>query len=105
MAVLTTSAYLCIRDSHRNGQETDALIMGTCNTTSFDHMNMAACLNDALYLHQTLGSRQKLIYANYDPVPKVFPSDFLRERGFRNETLDAEARQALSEKFQLQSSE
>lgn len=86
--------------THRNGQQADALFPTLCNTTEFDHQNMWACLIDALYIHQTTGSRQKLIYASYDPMPQRFPIDFLRERGFADVAqLDKEARQRLEEKF------
>jgi len=61
---------------------------------------MWACLIDALYIHQTTGSRQKLIYASYDPMPQRFPEDFLRERGFADVAqLDREAQERLEEKF------
>lgn len=86
--------------THRIGQRADELIASMCNTTPFDHQNMWACLIDALYIHQTTGSRQKAIYATYDPLPRRYPIDFLRERGFTDVAqLDAEARQRLAEKF------
>lgn len=86
--------------THRNGQDADELIVHTCNTIPFDHMNMAACLVDALYIHQTVGSRQKAIYASYSPLPTMYPSDFLRERGFVDVAqLDPAALAKLEEKF------
>lgn len=86
--------------THRTGQLADELIVNTLNTLPFDHQNMAACLNDALYQHQTVGARQKLIYASYDPVPEVFPPDFLRERGFIDmQHLDDDAKALMEEKF------
>ena len=86
--------------THRNGQGADAMFPVMLNTTEFDHQNMWACLIDALYIHQTTGSRQKLIYASYDPMPRRFPTDFLRERGFADiAQLDREARQRLEDKF------
>lgn len=86
--------------THRNGQRADAMFPETCNTTDFDHQNMWACLIDALYIHQTTGSRQKAIYAGYDPMPQRFPHDFLRERGFTDVAqLDREAQARLDEKF------
>jgi hypothetical protein len=86
--------------THRNGQLADELTIHTCNTLLFDHMNTAAMLVNALYIHQSTGARQKAIYAAYNPLPKMYPSDFLRERGFRDvRVLDAEARQKLNEKF------
>ncbi len=86
--------------THRNGQQADELVVHTMNTLQFDHLNTAACLIDALYIHQTTGSRQKVIYATWNPLPKVYPEDFLRERGFIDVAqLDAETRAALEEKF------
>lgn len=86
--------------THRNGQEADELLIHTLNTLAFDDQNMSACLNDALYQHQTVGARQKLIYASYEPVPKVYPPDFLRERGFVDlKHLDRDAIEFMKEKF------
>jgi len=86
--------------THRNGQQADDLEPVVCNTTEFDYQNQWACLIDALYIHQTTGARQKAIYASYSPLPKRYPIDFLRERGFTDVAqLDAEARQRLEEKF------
>lgn len=86
--------------THRYGQQADELVPLTVNTSEFDHQNMSACLIDALYIHQSTGSRQKAIYAAYDPLPTVYPPDFLRERGFADVAqLDPAARAALEEKF------
>ena len=85
--------------THRNGQLADELIVHTNNTIEFDRLNFAACLNDALYIHQTTGNRQKLIYCNYDPLPKVFPYMVLQERGLQAKRLDAEAKKLMENKF------
>lgn len=86
--------------THRFGQAADELLPLTVNTSEFDHQNMSACLIDALYIHQSTGSRQKAIYASYDPLPPVYPPDFLRERGFADvASLDPSARAALEERF------
>jgi hypothetical protein len=86
--------------THRHGQQADELSPVTLNTSEFDHQNMSACLIDSLYIHQSTGSRQKAIYASYDPLPRVYPPDFLRERGFSDVAkLDPAARAALEEKF------
>lgn len=67
--------------THRQGQQADELVVATCNTLDIDHMNFAACMNDALYIHQTLGAQQKLVYCNYATEPVIFPPEVLRERG------------------------
>ncbi len=84
---------------HRRGQKADELPVTTCNSLLFDHMNMAACLNDALYIHQSTGDKQKLIYANYDPLPKIFPPAVLYQRGLEVDKLTAEQEAMLTEKF------
>lgn len=85
--------------THRIGQLADQLTM-TVNTTSlWDQMNFAACLNDALYIQQTTGNMQKLILAGYDPLPKIFPSAVLRERGLNTDVLSAEQERELAERF------
>lgn len=86
--------------THRNGQEADELTVHLCNTLDFDHYNASACIIDALYQHQTVGARQKLIYGSWNPLPRVYPEEFLMERGFQDvHQLSPEARAALVEKF------
>lgn len=85
--------------THRSGQKADELVVWQNLTTEFDQMLFAACLNDSLYIHQTTGPRQKLIYASYDPLPKIFPPEVLRERGLETVILTADQRKKLSEKF------
>jgi len=84
---------------HRNGQKADELIVWRNATTLFDDLNFASCVNDALYTHQTTGNRQKLVYASYDPLPKMFPAEVLRQRGFENHILNAEQKRMLADKF------
>ena len=84
---------------HRRGQQADELVIRTCNTLPFDQMNFAACLNDALYIHQSTGDRQKLIYASYDPVPKIFPHHVMVANGLEVEKLTAEQERMLKDKF------
>jgi hypothetical protein len=86
--------------THRNGQMADELIVYTNQTLVFDQMCFAACLNDALYTHQTTGNRQKLIYAVYaEPRPKIFPPSILRQQGIDAIMLTAEQRRAMVERF------
>lgn len=85
--------------THRQGQQADELVVNMNLSLEFDELNFAACVNDALYIHQTTGNRQKLIYASYDPLPKVFPSEVLKERGLEAKILDAKQRKLLDEKF------
>lgn len=89
----------CLGRTHRSGQEAEELVVYTCNTGEFDEINFAACLNDALYIHQT-STRQKLIYAVYNPLPRIFPSAVLFERGLQNTLLSVEQEREMREKFQ-----
>ena len=91
---------------HRVGQESDELYVDILlnrgqNTPTFDDLNYAATLNDALYIQQTTGSRQKVIYAGYDPTPRVFTRAVLEERGLDQglATLNARQQRLLDEKF------
>jgi hypothetical protein len=86
--------------THRSGQLADELTVFTNATLEFDQCNFAACLNDALYIHQTTGNRQKMIYCGYDPLPVIFPSAVLHERGFQNKMLTREQERLLTEKFE-----
>lgn len=86
--------------THRTGQEADELVAYYMNSRLFDHTNTSACLTDSMYIHQTTGARQKAMYATWDPPPKLFPYDFLRERGYIDVArLDAEAKAAMEDKF------
>lgn len=85
--------------THRNGQTADELIVDMLNSSPFDHQLFAACLNDALYIQQTTSMRQKLIIAGYDPMPRIYSPEFLRERGMENEHLDREMRIQMTERF------
>lgn len=84
---------------HRNGQRADELTAHRMDTTEFDIVNFAACLNDAVYIQQTTSVRQKVVYSSYDPLPRVFSPEFLRARGAQAKVLNAEQRKMLSERF------
>lgn len=84
---------------HRTGQPADEIVANIFLHHEFEYMNFAACLNDALFIHQTTGGRQKLIYCNYDPMPRIFPPEVLRQRGLEIRQLDADGRRAFQEKF------
>lgn len=95
-----TAAEQTVGRTHRNGQTADELVVTTNITNEFDQLNFAACLNDALYIHQTTGNRQKLIYANYDPIPKIFPSAVIHERGGQNRILSRDQERLMKERFE-----
>ena len=84
---------------HRSGQKADEIVATTSHTLDFDHLNFAACLNDALYIHQTIKARQKVIYANYNPLPRIFPPMVLKQRGFEPNLLSQEDQNYMTERF------
>ncbi len=84
---------------HRNGQEADALEVHTNLTLPFDHANRAATIGSAIYIQQTTGPRQKIIYCDYDPIPEMYSEEFLREGGFQPERLTADMKRLIREKF------
>lgn len=84
-----TKAEQSIGRIHRTGQEAEEIFVWNSLTTDYDTLTWAACLNDALYVQQSTGVYQKVIYANYDPLPKTCPVGFLEERGFKPHSLTA----------------
>jgi hypothetical protein len=94
-----TIAEQTIGRTHRVGQQADELVVYMNLTGEWDQLNFAACLNDALYIQQSTGNRQKIIYANYDPIPKIFPSAVLKERGLEVKQLSADQQRAMAERF------
>lgn len=85
---------------HRTGQEADEVVTATCATIEFDQVLFFACVVDALYQHQTTGVRQKLVYATYEPLPKVFPLEALTQRGIEGvPRLTPEQKSLLEEQF------
>jgi hypothetical protein len=84
---------------HRHLQEYDEVFVTTCNTTEFDHILFGATLNDAAYVHQSQGNKQKLIYATYVPKPKVVPFEVLMEWGAKPHELSVADRLVLNKTF------
>lgn len=82
---------------HRTGQLADEVYVDTCNTTLFDYKVFSACLNDALYQHQTTNTRQRVVYAVYSPPMKIFPPEVLREQGLSPMDIGEEGRRRLME--------
>lgn len=77
---------------------TDHVTINTLNLLPYDHVLFAACLNDAVYQHQT-DSRRKMVYADYDPLPRIFSPEFLRTRGANPRMLNNRQREMLNDKF------
>lgn len=85
--------------THRNGQEADELVVHTNQTLMFDNIMLAACLNDALYIQQTTSLKQKLVFATWNPMPKIYSPEFLRERGMQNVRLSLQEKRLFQERF------
>jgi len=85
--------------THRNGQKADTLTINYNLTLHFDDLVLAACLNDALYIQQTTSLKQKLIYATWNPMPRIFSPEFLRERGITTRRLNQEQKREIKERF------
>lgn len=83
---------------HRPGQPEDEVELYYSICGEFDHVNLAATLNDAAYIHQTVG-KQKLMIADYEETPKIIPYSVLVEWGSEPEGCTLESRNLLEEKF------
>ncbi len=84
---------------HRSGQMADEVLAGVLISTEFDELNRAACLSDSVVVQLNTGQDQKVIYADYDPLPKVLPPEVLRARGMRPEDLGARGREFVQGRF------
>ena len=84
---------------HRPGQEADELTVVTNNTTDSDSLNFAACLNDACYIQDTTGGKQKLMYAAYETPPIVISPAALKRAGLDPKRLTGEQMQLMRDTF------
>lgn len=76
--------------THREGQKADELPVRTLLALDWEHAKFSATLSDAMWLSRA-EARQKVVYADYDPLPVLYPPRFLQERGFRLESMDQES--------------
>lgn len=85
---------------HRNRVEEfrDHVTITSMNVLPYDHLLFGACLVDAVYQHQT-GSRRKMVYATYDPMPRIFTPEFLKARGAKTSLLNPRQRAMLEDTF------
>lgn len=88
----------CLGRNHRTGCLYDDLVFTTCNSNEFDHNMFSAVLADALFQHQA-GSRHKMIYGSYDPLPKIASSSTLKEMGIIHKDLDTTVEKSLKAMF------
>lgn len=85
---------------HRNGIEkfSDHVTINTMNVLPYDYVLFGSCLVDATYQHQT-GSRRKMVYSTYNPMPRMFTPEFLKARGASTQTLTRDQKTMLEDKF------
>lgn len=88
-----------ISRTHRQGQLRDSLVITTNLTTAFDHINYGAMINDAIFAQQTLGQRQRVVFATYNPLPEIFSPEFLKEQGMTPAMLSKEQREMITTRF------
>jgi hypothetical protein len=94
-----TAAQQVVGRLHRTGQEADHLDAEMMRTTFHDDINFASCLNDALYIQQVTGARQKLIIADHDPLPRIYSPEFLTAQGLQPERLSKQGQDQLQQRF------
>ena len=85
--------------THRRGQRQDEVLVEMLTSTEHDLVNRAACLSDSVYVQQLMGSPMRVLYADWDPLPRVYPPEFLREKGADPKDLPPEARAYLRTRF------
>jgi len=84
----------CVGRKHRLGQRSDTVEIFTNITCEFDQVNLAATMNDSAYMSQSQ-SRQKLMFATYDPLPQRVSYPVLVEFGTKAKSLTEEAQAIL----------
>jgi hypothetical protein len=89
----------CVGRLHRQGQKADHLDVTLSITTPFEFKVFSACANDALYVHQAGGNRQKLLYGDYTPKIQTFSPEVCRQQGIELKRLDRTHQKQFNEKF------
>lgn len=84
---------------HRTGQMADELLVHNLIGLDFDEVNRAATLADAIYIQETTGAAQKVLYADYVEMPKIFSPEILRKRGAKPLSLDVKVWAATKARF------
>jgi hypothetical protein len=65
----------------------------------FDSVNIAATLNDSVYVADTLGTSQRCLYADWSPLPTIYPEEFLRIQGASPKALTKQQQGRLKSRF------
>lgn len=85
--------------THRKGQQADQVTITTLVSNQVDEMALAALLNDAIYVFETMQSQRKLLIATWNPMPTIYGSSVLQRAGIQATILNARQQQLLGEKF------
>lgn len=85
---------------HREKQMRDDVTIYTNISSAFDQVLFSACLNDAAYMHQTMGAH-KLIYADYNYTPRILPYAVLKEWGTDPKRLTKRMQELMEETFDV----
>lgn len=68
---------------HRHGQKADEVTAHLLLSGPFDEMQVAAAMDDSVYIKQTQGGEPKILFANWDPLPHYYPTEALKDNGFQ----------------------
>jgi hypothetical protein len=85
--------------THRKGQKADTVTVTTMVSCGADELALASCLNDAVYVLETMRSQRKVLIASWDPMPTIYGSQMLQRAGISAKTLSAKQRLLLRERF------
>lgn len=86
--------------THRTGQQADEVIVSTMISNETDEMALAAILNDAMYVFETMDSQRKVLIGTWTPkMPTLYASNMLMRAGIQAKILNAKQQQMLLDRF------
>lgn len=99
LPITETEAEQAIGRTHRKGQDADEITVTTLVSNVYDEMCLAALLNDAIYVRETMNDARKLLIATWDPMPIIYGSQVLLRAGAQAKLLNARQQIMLQERF------
>lgn len=85
--------------THRTGQKADVVECTTMVSNETDELHLAALLNDAMYVFETMASQRKVLIGTWNPMPTIYGSSMLNRAGIQARILNARQQQMLSDRF------
>lgn len=85
--------------THRQGQEADVCTIYTNVSNKMDELCVAAILNDAAYVYESMRLDRKSFTATWNPPPTVHASAVLTAAGLTAKSLSARQQLLLSQRF------